>query len=80
MVCLLPTFLWTVLRDKYPFYNHLLAIFFVDGLYDFGDSPGLQLWFELVHLNGYKVELNPFGQILQIIEGKGTIVLLIAEE
>ena len=80
MVCLPPAFLWTALSYSYPFYNQLLTIFFIDGLYNFRDGSGLQLRFELIHLNGYKVDLNPFGQILQIIKGEGTIMLLITEE
>ena len=36
--------------------------------------------FELIHLDGYEVELDPFCEVLQIVEGEGAVVLLVAEE
>ena len=69
-----------VRSKNYPLYDQLLPIFLVDGLYDLGDGPGLQLRFELIHLDGYEVELDPFCEVLQIVEGEGAVVLLVAEE
>lgn len=65
---------------KYPWNDDVLTVLSLHNFNELGHRSGLQLWFELIHLDCDEVYLDPGCEVLQICECEYAVEGVVAGE